>query len=118
MWTSATPSSSRVCSPGRWSANTSAVEIRRSRVNCRKYLHAAATRTKAQRHPHEMRNGARLHFMHDGRPMVLGCSGGDSQAMGDELRRQAFSQQIEDFALALGQQCAPAPDFLGFRLAV
>src|SRR5580658_3870033 len=38
--------------------------------------------------------------------------------MGNESRRQALDQQVEDFTLASGEQCAPAPDFLGFRLDI
>ena len=40
-----------------------------------KMLRLAGGRIEAERHPHEVRNGAGLHFVHDGGPMVFGRPG-------------------------------------------
>jgi hypothetical protein len=56
--------------------------------------------------------------MHDGGPVVLRRSGSDSESLGDELRRQAFNQQIEDLTFALGEQRASTSDLLPLRFAV
>lgn len=53
------------------------------RENGGKYLRLAAGRTEAERHPHEMRNGAGPQLMHDGGPMVLGRARGDAQLTRD-----------------------------------
>ena len=64
---------------------------------------------RGQGHPHEFRETARFHLVHDVGAMNLYCSRTDPKLIGYDLVWAPFEQTSENFTLSLGQNSRASP---------
>src|ERR1700687_3984361 len=98
------------------------LEFSRRQENGQNYLLRVEIRSvemaKTERHAHQVRNIACLHFLDDGSSVMFGSPRAYLQLVSDKLGRQSLQEQGEDFSLALGQQREPSLEFCHFLQSI